>query len=151
MNNLLNLTQIKLDQNLSSQQEVFELISQIAVDHGIANSKQEVIDGLKHREEESTTGFQDGFAIPHTQTSAITKPGIVVVSSNDGIEWESLDEKPARFFISLLIPEEEVGTTHIKALASLSRMLIHDDKREKLLNAESADTVYETINEALNQ
>ncbi len=144
-NKLLDINQIKLKQQLTTQEEVFEEIATIAISQGIATDSNEVVNGLLTRENESTTGFQDGFAIPHAQVDAIKRPAIVVVSSKEGVEWDALDGKPAIFFIALLIPKQEAGTTHIQALASISRMLIYEEKREALANAKDADTVMEEL------
>ncbi|SFL46813.1 PTS system D-fructose-specific IIA component (F1P-forming), Frc family [Gracilibacillus orientalis] len=144
-NKLLDINQIKLKQQLTTQEEVFEQIAAIAVTQGIASDPEEVVVGLQKREQESTTGFQDGFAIPHAQVDAIKRPAIVVVSSKEGIEWNALDRKPATFFIALLVPKREAGTTHIQSLASISRMLIYEEKREVLAHAEDANTVMEEL------
>ncbi|QTM99122.1 PTS sugar transporter subunit IIA [Sediminibacillus dalangtanensis] len=150
-NKLLSSNQIRLNQSVSSQQEVFDLIGRMAVEAKIASSAALVAEGLKQRELESTTGFQDGFAIPHTQNEAIESPGIIILKSNKGIEWNSLDDKPAQFFIALLIPKEEAGNTHIRALASLSRMLIHEENRRELLRAGDETEILSKISEALEQ
>ncbi|WP_176694424.1 PTS sugar transporter subunit IIA [Paraliobacillus sp. PM-2] len=147
---LLKLEHIKINQDLKSQQDVFELIASIAVDSGIASNAVEVVEGLIKREHESTTGFQEGFAIPHAQTDTISEPGIIVISSKKGIEWSSLDGKPASFFIALLIPKNQAGTTHINALASVSKMLIHESNREALASADSPEKVLDVISSALN-
>ncbi|WP_163537530.1 fructose PTS transporter subunit IIA [Gracilibacillus sp. YIM 98692] len=148
-NKLLDINQIKLKQPLTSQQEVFQQIASIAVAQGIASDHNEVVEGLIKREQESTTGFQDGFAIPHAQVDAIKRPAIVIVSSKEGVEWNALDGKPASFFIALLVPKQEAGTTHIQTLASISRMLIYEEKREALTDAEDANNVMEEFAGAL--
>ncbi|MCM3274405.1 PTS sugar transporter subunit IIA, partial [Paenibacillus elgii] len=99
----------------------------------VCTSPEDVKKGLAEREALSTTGFQDGFAIPHTQTDAITKPALVIVRTETGIEWDAFDGKPCFFFLSLLIPKNEAGTTHLKALSALSRGLMDEAKRQKLL------------------
>lgn len=147
---LLDIEQININQDFKTQNDVFESIASIAVDRGIASDFTAVVEGLKKREQESTTGFQDGFAIPHAQVSAISEPGIVVVSSKEGIEWNSLDGKPATFFIALLIPKDQAGTTHINALASVSRMLIHESNRKALAGAESPEQVLDILSSALS-
>ncbi|WP_347835275.1 PTS sugar transporter subunit IIA [Gracilibacillus sp. JCM 18860] len=83
--------------------------------------------------------------MPHVQVDAIKRPAIIIVSSNSGVEWNALDGKPASFFISLLVPKKEAGTTHLQALASISRMLIHKEKREVLASAENTTTVMEEL------
>lgn len=146
---MLNKNLIKYQTNFSTQDEVFQEIASLAVSQGIATDGQAVIDGLIARENQSTTGFTDGFAIPHTKAEAIQEAGIVILVNENGIEWDSMDGKPARFFISLLIPENEAGTTHLSLLASISRMLVHDEVRTSLLEAKSVEEIYTIINRHL--
>lgn len=57
------------------------------------------------------------------------------------------DGKPCFFFLSLLIPKNEAGTTHLKALSALSRGLMDEAKRQKLLETRTNEdmlTVLET-------
>ena len=91
----------------------------------------------------------EGFAIPHTKSADVKKAGVIVLKTDNGIEWNSLDGSPVRFIISLLIPEDEAGTTHLSLLSSLSRMLIHGEVREQLMNAGSSREIFETLNTAL--
>ncbi|MCU9614407.1 fructose PTS transporter subunit IIA [Caldibacillus lycopersici] len=132
---------ISVNENIQTQLEAFERIAELAVSNGIADSKQAVVDGLLQREKESTTGFMEGFAIPHTKTTAVTEASVIILKTNDGIEWNSLDGSPVRFIISLLIPESEAGTTHLTLLSALSRMLIHSDVREQLMQANNATEI----------
>ncbi|MBX9975100.1 PTS sugar transporter subunit IIA [Cytobacillus firmus] len=142
---------IQLQATASSQTGVFQRIADIAVENGIATSAEEIVKGLQAREAQSTTGFQDGFAIPHTQADAVVKPAIVIVRTETGIEWESFDDQPAFFFISLLIPKSEAGTTHLKALSSLSRVFMDDDKRQELLDAKTNETLAALIEKAIGE
>nr|WP_282066758.1 fructose PTS transporter subunit IIA [Bacillus pumilus] len=140
-------TYMNLHETASSQAGVFAAIADIAYKAGICTSAEDVKKGLAEREALSTTGFQDGFAIPHTQTEAITKPALVIVRTETGIEWDAFDGKPCFFFLSLLIPKNEAGTTHLKALSSLSRGLMDEAKRQKLLETRTNEdmlTVLET-------
>lgn len=150
MNEMLNIQNIKINENLNNQHEVFERIAEIAVENNLSSSKQLVIDGLSAREEQGTTGFMEGFAIPHTKTAAIKEAGIVIITLSEGIEWESLDGQPARFIISLLIPESEGGTTHLSLLSSISRMLMHSEVRESLLNASNEEEILKELNHAIS-
>ncbi|WP_285527242.1 PTS sugar transporter subunit IIA [Bacillus altitudinis] len=124
---------MNLHETASSQAGVFVAIADIASKAGICTSPEAVKKGLAEREALSTTGFQDGFAIPHTQSDTITKPALVIVRTETGIEWDAFDGKPCFFFLSLLIPNSEAGTTHLQALSALSRGLMDETKRQKLL------------------
>jgi fructose PTS system EIIA component len=141
---------IKLQATASSQQGVFQTIADIAVANGIVNSAEAVVEGLKAREEESTTGFQEGFAIPHTQVDEVKKPAIIIVRTETGIEWESFDGKPAFFFLSLLIPKSEAGTTHLQALSALSRALINEEIRQAMLTATTEIELAHIVSQAIS-
>ena len=145
MQHLLNRNLIRYNMNLFTQEEVFENIASLAVEYGSATNKNAVINGLKHREKEGTTGFFDGFAIPHTQVNEIIRPGIIILVNQSGIEWNSLDGNPAKFFISLLIPEKQRGTTHLEVLAAISRLLVQEEIRAALLNAKDDGEIYSII------
>lgn len=68
----------------------------------------------------------------------------------NGVEWNVMDGEPVKFVISLLIPKNESGSTHIRILSTLSRLLIHVDFLNKLLTAASVDEVVNEINGSLN-
>ncbi len=91
---MITENQIHLHATAKTQEEVFSTIAEIAVQNGIATDAERVITGLKEREAQSTTGFLDGFAIPHTQAETITQPGIIVVRTEQGIDWDSFDDQP---------------------------------------------------------
>jgi PTS system fructose-specific IIA component len=149
MNEILNVNTIRINENVCTQREVFEKIADIAVTNHLSTSNEAVIKGLAEREQEGTTGFFDGFAIPHTKSAAIEKPGVIVITTSKGVEWHSMDGKPAHCFISLLIPESEAGTTHLTLLSSISRALMHKDVRENLLNAQNPEEILKELNQAL--
>ncbi|KAA6450650.1 fructose PTS transporter subunit IIA [Bacillus swezeyi] len=140
---------IYLKEALSSQQEVFERLAQLAYELGLTKSKHALIDGLAKREAESTTGFIDGFAIPHTKLEDITEAAVLMIKNETGIEWNSLDQTPVTFIMALLIPDAEANSTHLHLLSSLSRMLVHEDVRRQLLEAESCEDIEHIISNDL--
>ncbi|MCM3729362.1 fructose PTS transporter subunit IIA [Neobacillus cucumis] len=146
---IFNLNCIHIKENLHSQKEAFERIAELAVLHGLAISQKPVVEGLFKREQEGTTGFLDGFAIPHTKSAAIQKPGVIILKSASGIEWESMDGTDVKFIISLLIPENEAGTTHLTLLSHISRILIHNDVRQNLLDATTPEEVITEFTKAV--
>jgi len=62
-----------------SRDEVLKLIADKLVEQKIASSASPVLKGLISREKQTTTGLQDGIAIPHVSSSAIKEAKIVVV------------------------------------------------------------------------
>lgn len=77
---------IFLDVTLRDQDEVFLYIAKKAKELGYIGDEQELIKGFKHRESESTTGFEEGFAIPHARIPSILKTGIFFIRLQNGVE-----------------------------------------------------------------
>lgn len=146
---IISIDNIKLNQDISSQQEAFAAIAKLAQDNGYSTSFSEAIDGLNKREAEGTTGMMDGIAIPHCQSERITKPGVFILRTNEGIEWQSMDGKPVKLIVSLLIPKDEAGTTHLKVLSTIARMLMKEDIKNNLLEADSNEAIYNILAEHL--
>ena len=59
---------IFFDVDAASKEELLDFISEKALEFGITDSKEGLKDAFLKREEEYTTGLQDGFAIPHAKT-----------------------------------------------------------------------------------
>ncbi|EOL41801.1 PTS system, fructose subfamily, IIA component [Enterococcus phoeniculicola] len=146
---IISIDNIKLNQEIFSQQEAFSVIAELAQTHGYSTSISEVVKGLNERELEGTTGMMDGIAIPHCQSKKITKPGVFIIRTNEGIEWQSMDGQPVRLIVSLLIPDGEAGTTHLKVLSTIARMLMKDEIKTELLQAENKEAIYTILEEHL--
>lgn len=145
MSSILAPESISLNEVVSSQADVFSLIAAKAVELGISTDAPAVTAGLNQREKQGTTGMMDGIAIPHTKSPAVTSPALVVVRLRDSVPWESLDGQPIRMAISLLIPEGEAGTTHLKLLSQVARTLIKPTVRAELLAADTPEAVVDIL------
>ena len=63
-----------------------------------------------------------------------------------GVEYESLDDEPAFLFFLIAAPAGGANV-HLEVLSRLSRMLMDDEFREKLMNAKTADEYLAVIDE----
>jgi mannitol/fructose-specific phosphotransferase system IIA component (Ntr-type) len=70
--------------------------------------------------------------------------------AHEPIEFESVDGKPVTILILLVSPAEKTGP-HIQALASISRLMLNSEFKQKLEQATSADEVYELLNNTENE
>lgn len=96
-------------------------------------------DDVYHREEEMATYIGHGIGLPHSQSKFVTHPAVVIGRLNQPIVWSGNDQVTLIFMIA--VPREARGNLHLKILANLSRMLIHDDFREKLQTASPEEVV----------
>jgi fructose-specific phosphotransferase system IIA component len=147
----LTREQIIFNKKLATRSEIIKVISEKAVELGISNQLQELIQSFINREELGSTGFGNGFAIPHARCSYVNEAKIIIVKSEIPIEWEAIDDKPVYIAIALLVPESNVDNIHIKILSSVSRKLMNSEFRECLLKANSSDEVLELFEEVIVQ
>jgi PTS system nitrogen regulatory IIA component len=101
---------------------------------------------LMDREGLGSTGIGEGVAIPHGKIPGIDRLVAVFGRSRGGVQFASLDGKPARLFFLILAPENSAGM-HLKALARISRLLKDQRFRERLLAAEGAEELSQVLRE----
>ncbi|WP_339284632.1 PTS sugar transporter subunit IIA [Oceanobacillus sp. FSL K6-3682] len=145
---LLKSAYISLHENLASKQAVFERIAEIAVNNHITGCKNEIINGLFQRENQSTTGFLDGFAIPHVISETVNHASVFILKNEEGIDWASLDGQETIFFIALLIPEKS-QSHHLKLLSAIARLLMDEEIRQKLLQATDKEEISNLLTPAV--
>lgn len=104
----------------------------------------EILDGVLEREEMMSTGVGHGLAIPHAKIDGISSPKIVGGISPAGIEFEAIDERPARIFFLVVSPKCE-SCEHVKILSELSRIMNNPDVRDKVTSAEDGTAVIEVL------
>lgn len=112
-----------------------ELIALLAADGKVSDSER-FKEAVLKREEEFSTGIGMGIAIPHGKSDAVLEPSMVFGKSKVGVDYESMDDKPAHLFFLIAVPVES-SDLHLRALSEISRNLMHSDVREKLMKAES--------------
>lgn len=114
----------------SKQQVLEELTSVLAKNNKIENEKS-FLEVVLKRENECSTGIGMGIAIPHGKSDLVKETAIVFGRSEQGIDYDSIDEEPA-FFFFLIAVQTEASNLHLKALSDISRKLMHAEIREKL-------------------
>ncbi len=101
---------------------------------------------LMDREALGSTGIGEGVAIPHGKIPGIDRLVAVFGRSRGGVQFASLDGKPARLFFLILAPENSAGM-HLKALARISRLLKDQRFRGRLLAAEGVEELSQVLRE----
>lgn len=82
------------------------------------------------REKELPTYIGYGFGLPHSQSEYVKDATIGIGKLKHPVIWT--DEKEADFIFLIAVPKSEKENTHLKILANLARLLMHDDFRDKL-------------------
>ncbi len=133
------LTDMKANDKKEVLEELVDSVSRLA---GV--DRKELVKVLIERERLGSTGIGGGIAIPHGKMRNLKSLILNVGVSRQGVNFESIDNRPARIFFLLLTPENSTSL-HLKILARLSRMLKNDVFKEKLLKASSSNEIFNVL------
>lgn len=143
---LLKIDTVLIDLNSSSKMSVIDELIQVLNHSGKLNDKQQFKEAILTRESQSTTGIGEGIAIPHAKTAAVKTPAIAFGRSKDGIDYESLDGKPAHLFF-MIAASEGANNAHLETLSRLSSLLMDEEFRASLLSAKDANEIIQLIDQ----
>lgn len=146
---ILDSSHVFLDCSAATRDEALELAASKAVELGATSDAAALLEGLKAREAEGSTGMMGGFAIPHCKSALVSDPCIVVLRFSEPVEWQAMDNAPVDCAIALFIPDGELGTEHLRILSKLAASLMHEDFCHAIKGAADADAVVAAINEGL--
>jgi len=141
---LLKKELVNADIKARTKTAVLAELVNIIIQSGIMLDQNAVVQVLLQREKLGSTGIGQGIAIPHGKINNINDLIVAFGRSIEGVDFESMDGKPAHLFFLLLAPENSAGK-HLKALAKISKMLKMDNFRKTLLEAKSQDDLYKLI------
>ncbi|MFP4083345.1 MAG: PTS sugar transporter subunit IIA [Desulfonatronovibrio sp.] len=120
-----------------------ELIDPLVSKHP-SLARDNVFEVLLTRENLGTTGIGDGVAIPHGKIEGLDQVLIAVGRSIEGLDFATLDHKPAHIFFLVLAPEKSAGK-HLKVLAYISRLLQDPSFKESFMYAENREELWDLI------
>ena len=138
------------DQTVENRDAALALISERAVEAGIAEDSAALYAAFLKREAEGTTGMVEGFAIPHAKSDTVKTAQVMVLKSSEGIaSWETMDESPVTCAIALLVPESEAGTSHLQILSKVATALTDEAFRAAVKSTDDPAAIVKLINERL--
>ena len=124
--------------------EVIQEMTSCLKQNNIIKDDQALFTTLMEREKLGSTGIGENVAIPHGKSDELTQIITVFARSLDGVDFESLDQKPVHFVCMVIAPAHSTGQ-HLKALARISRLFKNQALREGILKAEDSNAIYSIL------
>lgn len=115
----------------TNKNEVIEELVDLLNQKQKIKDKEKVFQAVLDREEQMSTGMQDGLALPHCRIEAAEKPVVAIGIHRQGIDFESFDGLPAQIIVLLVSPVK--ASSHIEVLAGIGGILGTKEAIEKLL------------------
>lgn len=139
---------VSLEEPPAEKNDCIEHLLDVIADAGRVEDREAALEALMAREKETTTGVGQGIGIPHAKTDAVARPSVAFGRSEAGIDFDSMDDKPAHLLFMILVPSSGADE-HLQILSTLSRSLMHEDVRDSLYEAETPEQVRQTLKGAV--
>lgn len=107
---------------------------------------EKIVRVLRDRERLGSTGIGGGIGIPHGKLKELENLLLGFGISRQGVDFESMDNRPTHIFFLLITPENSTGL-HLKVLARISRILKNEPFKERLMEASGVEELYSILAE----
>jgi len=124
-----------------SKKRTLESVAKFLAENALGLEADDVFMRLIQRERLGSTGIGNGIAIPHCRIPNCTEVIGALVSLDNPIDFEAIDDKPVDLIFVLLVPEESFSE-HLETLAKLAELFNQDAFCHGLRQAQSDDELY---------
>ena len=120
---------------------IVELVEHLEKQQLLSGENREVIlEALKQREDQSSTGIGSGVAIPHAFSDKLDHVVAVFGRSFEGVDFEAIDNAPVRFIVLFMVPQDQYRI-HLRTLAAIAKTLTNGQIRQRLGQAKDAQEI----------
>lgn len=125
-----------------------ELVQSLA-DHGVipVDAVEAITKAAITRENQGTTGFGKGVAVPHVKHESVGRIVATIGRSSHGVDFAALDRAPVYTVVMLLSPSSSPDG-HLAAMEKIFRHLQRENFRRFLRQADTREAIVELIGEA---
>ncbi len=118
--------------------------------NGQLGDKEVALEAVLTREKTRSTGIGSGIAIPHGKCKCVKTLVMSIGIAKEAIDFESVDDQPVTIVLLLVSPVDQTGP-HIQALAKISRLMLDEEFKQSLENANTAEEAYELLKSKDNE
>lgn len=135
---LLKSESIALGQKPADKESAIRQLADLMAASGNLSDKEQYLKDVFAREASGTTGLGDGIATPHAKSTGVKEAGLAAMTVPAGMDFESMDGKPARLFFMIAAPDS-ANDAHIQILQQLAMMIMDPDFKEALIAAKTKE------------
>jgi Kef-type K+ transport system membrane component KefB len=130
---------LEAQDRFSAIEELVALACEVEPGLSVAELQQ----ATRVREEIMGTGIGEGIAVPHARIDTLDRPIVVLGVSKDGIDWNAVDDQPARLVFLILTPRDDTDS-QLEILRTLARGASRPQARE-LMRCENAAQMWSEL------
>jgi fructose-specific phosphotransferase system IIA component len=124
-----------------TKESVIDELIRVSREDGKVMDVKKFKTALLRRESLMSTGIGCGVAIPHVKLSMVEEFFITVFIHKNGVDWGSLDNKPAHLIFLIAGPENK-QEKYLRILAKLSLVVKQPEIRANLVSCNTKYDIY---------
>ena len=145
---LFNNSNVNLKLKADNKDDVlFEMINLLKLDE---KAKDLLFKMLKKRENLGSTGIGKGFAIPHCRSLVVDKLNVAFGRHTSGLDFKSIDGKPANFFFLIVAPPIEISNYYLPVLGKVAQFCKVQDIGTRLKETNEVSDFLKLLEEVPN-
>ena len=147
---ILRPSSVKVPLQGKEKQAVISELVDLLEAQNLLDDRAACLDAVLVRERTRSTGIGSGVAIPHGKCKGVSELVMAMGVAREPIDFGSIDGKGVTIIMLLISPSDRTGP-HIQALARISRLMLDEQFRQQLEQADSAEDVYSLIEQKEKQ
>lgn len=144
IDNLFSSERVNFNLISTNKNEIIEELTHMIFLDGKITNEEEFKKEVFKREQEFSTGIGMSIAVPHAKSKYVKESCIAFGKSINGIEFDSIDNLPVHYIFLIAVPVES-SEIHLKALSQITRKLMHEEIRDRLIKVNNYDEFIEVL------
>jgi PTS system nitrogen regulatory IIA component len=132
-------------EHVTSKKRALEVISELLAHETRVDDPLAIFQLLTEREKLGSTSLGHGVALPHARTGLCDRAIGAFVKLDEGIDFDSPDQKPTDLLFALMVPEHYTDE-HLKLLAGLAGLFNDKNFCQALRDTTSSQDLYKRLN-----
>ncbi len=133
---LLSTDRIALGAQVSDKEQAIDKLVELQMAGGCIDDREAYRKAILAREEMSSTAIEQGIAVPHAKSDAVSAPSLAAMTLTQGVDYGAMDGQPSDLFFMIAAPFN--GDLHLEILSRLMVLLMDGEFVKALRSAADA-------------
>lgn len=133
---LLSTDRIALGAQVSDKEQAIDKLVELQMAGGCIADREAYRKAILAREEMSSTAIEQGIAVPHAKSDAVSAPSLAAMTLTQGVDYGAMDGQPSDLFFMIAAPLN--GDLHLEILSQLMVLLMDGEFVKALRSAADA-------------
>ena len=148
MDDKITKEMIVLGLEAASKEEAIRGLAKVLEKQDKLTDYNDYVEHVFEREKVFPTAIGFNVAIPHGKCDSVKHAAVAFAKLKNEIKWS--EEENVKYVFLIAVPEKEAGDTHLRILAQLSRKIMREEFREKLIKFDDVNDIFQLLTEESN-